>query len=516
MSQAAGDGVVASGRRAGGRRRGGAPARGGRRRCLQRRRAALRPRAGRTPARRLAARLAAKRAACRLLGGGASESEVEVVRAEYGPPALRLSGRRAGEDAGARRFPGPGEPHPRARPTPGRWCSSCGTPGEARDPPRAPAPRGGARRRRRARLPRLVPGGGHGPPPRSTTTATRCGWSTAGSSAATPRRRWRPSSRGSAPAASRTRTRTSSPSTPRAASPPTTASRCGRSSPPPAASPPSCACCPGSAACARATGGRRPGTIELADLTQRQRLVAEARGLVDEGFDGVHLNVEPVDDGNDEFLALLRALRTAVGPGHVLSIAAIRPAPGGPAPRAQLRLEPRLLRPGGRDRRPDRDHGLRHRAADARVLPPLRALGRPLGGGGPRRLRLRRAGADGDTDLRALRLHAPLRGRDRRRTRSPGSWRACAASAPAAPSRASPSTRSGRPTRPSGPRTSATGGTGRSEPRAPSPGRPDEVGAGELVEGNEVVVHLGPLRQRRRGAAFSMKSETSLMRARPR
>ena len=70
---------------------------------------------------------------------------------------------------------------------------------------------------------------------------------------------------------------------------------------------------------------QRPGTVELGDLTQRQRMVAEARGLVDEGFDGVHLNVEPVDDGNDEYLALLRALRTAVGPGHLLSVSAIRP-----------------------------------------------------------------------------------------------------------------------------------------------------------------------------------------------
>jgi hypothetical protein len=78
---------------------------------------------------------------------------------------------------------------------------------------------------------------------------------------------------------------------------------------------------------------QRPGTVELADLAQRQRMVAEARGLVDEGFDGVHLNIEPVDDGNDEFLALLRALRTAVGSDHVLSIAAIRPAPVG-LPRA--------------------------------------------------------------------------------------------------------------------------------------------------------------------------------------
>lgn len=43
------------------------------------------------PARRLAARLAAKRAACRVLGGGVGESDVEVVRGEYGPPSLRLS-----------------------------------------------------------------------------------------------------------------------------------------------------------------------------------------------------------------------------------------------------------------------------------------------------------------------------------------------------------------------------------------------------------------------------------------
>jgi hypothetical protein len=78
---------------------------------------------------------------------------------------------------------------------------------------------------------------------------------------------------------------------------------------------------------------QRPGTVELGDLAQRQRMVAEARGLVDEGFDGVHLNVEPVDDGNDEFLSLLRALRTAVGPGHVLSVSATRPAPVG-LPRA--------------------------------------------------------------------------------------------------------------------------------------------------------------------------------------
>jgi len=71
---------------------------------------------------------------------------------------------------------------------------------------------------------------------------------------------------------------------------------------------------------------QRPGTLELGDLGQRQRIVAECRGLIDEGFDGIHLNVEPVDDGNDAYLALLRALRTAVG-DHTLSLSAIRPGP---------------------------------------------------------------------------------------------------------------------------------------------------------------------------------------------
>jgi holo-[acyl-carrier protein] synthase len=45
------------------------------------------------PARRLAARLAAKRAAVRALGDGIAENEVEVVRGDYGPPALRLASR---------------------------------------------------------------------------------------------------------------------------------------------------------------------------------------------------------------------------------------------------------------------------------------------------------------------------------------------------------------------------------------------------------------------------------------
>jgi hypothetical protein len=71
----------------------------------------------------------------------------------------------------------------------------------------------------------------------------------------------------------------------------------------------------------------RPGTIDLPDLGQRQRIVAECRGLIDEGFDGVHVNIEPLNDGNDDYLALLHALRNAVGTNKLLSVSATRPAP---------------------------------------------------------------------------------------------------------------------------------------------------------------------------------------------
>jgi holo-[acyl-carrier protein] synthase len=52
------------------------------------------------PERRLAARLAAKRAAARLLGGGVTPSDVEVLRAGGGPPRLRLSETARGRLAG--------------------------------------------------------------------------------------------------------------------------------------------------------------------------------------------------------------------------------------------------------------------------------------------------------------------------------------------------------------------------------------------------------------------------------
>lgn len=71
----------------------------------------------------------------------------------------------------------------------------------------------------------------------------------------------------------------------------------------------------------------RAGTVDLESVVQRLAIVAECRGLIDEGFDGVHVNIEPVDDGNDDFIALLRALRTAIGEDRILSLSAVRPGP---------------------------------------------------------------------------------------------------------------------------------------------------------------------------------------------
>ena len=69
------------------------------------------------------------------------------------------------------------------------------------------------------------------------------------------------------------------------------------------------------------------GTVALGDVGQRQRIVAECRGLIDEGFDGVHVNIEPIGEGNVDFLALLRAVKTAVGPDGIVSLSATRPGP---------------------------------------------------------------------------------------------------------------------------------------------------------------------------------------------
>ncbi|WP_182904433.1 hypothetical protein [Microbispora sp. H13382] len=75
--------------------------------------------------------------------------------------------------------------------------------------------------------------------------------------------------------------------------------------------------------------------LSLADTATRARVVAGARDLVAVGFDGIHYDFEPVDDGDGPFLSVLRETRAAIG-ARPLSVATqqIEPLPGLRAPTA--------------------------------------------------------------------------------------------------------------------------------------------------------------------------------------
>ncbi len=65
-----------------------------------------------------------------------------------------------------------------------------------------------------------------------------------------------------------------------------------------------------------------PGWVDLTKDEERQKIVSFVANLIEEsGFDGVHLDVEHVDDGDQAYLALLREMRSAIGPGKILSVA---------------------------------------------------------------------------------------------------------------------------------------------------------------------------------------------------
>lgn len=72
------------------------------------------------------------------------------------------------------------------------------------------------------------------------------------------------------------------------------------------------------------TGGVWNEQIFLDDPRQRDRLFEHLRGLVDAGAAGVHLNVEPLPDGDPAFLRWLVRLRTAIPTGEI-SIATFPP-----------------------------------------------------------------------------------------------------------------------------------------------------------------------------------------------
>ena len=173
----------------------------------------------------------------------------------------------------------------------------------------------------------------------------------------------------------------------------------------------------------------RPGTLDLGDLGQRQRIVAECRGLMDEGFDGIHVNVEPIANGDDEFLALLRALRTAIGRRHPLRVR--RPS------RARSRWPSRPTssgRPPTTRSSADAVDQVVIMAYDSALptpspLPPLRLL---RGLRRSRRSFVRssaHARAGRDPDLRRTTGSCTARAWRRRRTRWSAWWPACAAGA---------------------------------------------------------------------------------------
>lgn len=73
------------------------------------------------------------------------------------------------------------------------------------------------------------------------------------------------------------------------------------------------------------TGGNLHQDVHLTDARQRAGFAAQMQAIVDLGADGVQLNVEPMPSGSEGYLDLLRAVKEAIGPGKILSIAAYPP-----------------------------------------------------------------------------------------------------------------------------------------------------------------------------------------------
>ncbi len=74
------------------------------------------------------------------------------------------------------------------------------------------------------------------------------------------------------------------------------------------------------------TGGVYREDVVLADRARIEGFLAQVRWLTTEGgFDGIHLNVEPLHDDDPQFLAFLDELRGVLPVGRLLSIAAYPP-----------------------------------------------------------------------------------------------------------------------------------------------------------------------------------------------
>jgi len=72
----------------------------------------------------------------------------------------------------------------------------------------------------------------------------------------------------------------------------------------------------------------RDGWVDLGDVMTRQKIAAFCADIIRlAGFDGVHLDPEPVPNGDANILALLDEIRHAIGPNSTLSIATPRIQP---------------------------------------------------------------------------------------------------------------------------------------------------------------------------------------------
>ena len=72
--------------------------------------------------------------------------------------------------------------------------------------------------------------------------------------------------------------------------------------------------------------------LDLASERFRRNVIATAIRMRDDGFHGIHLDVEPLHDRHPGYLELLRGLRSAMGRDFVLSHATRRAGPFGLAP----------------------------------------------------------------------------------------------------------------------------------------------------------------------------------------
>jgi hypothetical protein len=74
-----------------------------------------------------------------------------------------------------------------------------------------------------------------------------------------------------------------------------------------------------------------PGQLDLGSSDTRSRIVTGVGDILDDGFDGVHLDLEPVDEGDADYVTLLRDARVVIRQkGALLSLSAslLAPWPG--------------------------------------------------------------------------------------------------------------------------------------------------------------------------------------------